>query len=193
MKEEDLIKFRKEHGDIKIRGKNIPKPIFNWYQCGLSDKIMAVLERKEFKAPFPIQCQAISCIMSGRDVIGIAETGSGKTLAYVLPMIRHVLDQRRIKEGEGPIGFVMVPTRELATQIHSVIKPFAKVLGINAACVYGGAGIGTQITELRKGAEIVVCTPGRMIEMLCMSGGRITNLQRVYFLIYNKLFRLPLL
>ena len=193
MKEEDLIKFRKEHGDIKIRGKNIPKPIFNWYQCGLSDKVMAVLEKKDYKAPFPIQCQAISCIMNGRDVIGIAETGSGKTLAYVLPMIRHVLDQRRIKEGEGPIGFVMAPTRELATQIHSVIKPFAKVLGINAACVYGGAGIGTQITELRKGAEIVVCTPGRMIEMLCMSGGRITNLQRVYYLIYIKPFRLPLL
>jgi len=179
MTEEQLLKFRKEHGDIKVRGKNIPRPIFNWYQCGLSEKIIAVLEKKEFKEPFPIQCQAIPCIMSGRDIIGIAETGSGKTLAYVLPMLRHVMDQRKIKEGEGPIGLIMAPTRELATQIHSVIKPFAKILNINAACVYGGAGIGSQISELRRGAEIVVCTPGRMIEMLCLSNGKITNLQRV--------------
>jgi ATP-dependent RNA helicase DDX46/PRP5 len=179
MTDENINKFRKEHGDIKVRGKNIPKPIFNWYQCGLSEKVIAILEKKEFKEPFPIQCQAIPCIMSGRDIIGIAETGSGKTLAYVLPMIRHVMDQRKIREGEGPIGLILAPTRELATQIHTVVKPFAKIMNLHAACVYGGAGIGSQISELRRGAEIAVCTPGRMIEMLCLSNGKITNLQRV--------------
>jgi ATP-dependent RNA helicase DDX46/PRP5 len=97
MTKEDVEKFRKEKGDIKVRGKAVPKPIFSWYQCGLSDRILAVLERKGFSEPFPIQCQSIPCIMSGRDVIGIAETGSGKTLAYVLPMLRHIMDQRALK------------------------------------------------------------------------------------------------
>lgn len=95
--EEEVEKMRKENGDIKVRGKAIPNPIQNWFQCGLSDKIFKVLEKKGFGKPFPIQAQAIPCIMSGRDVIGIAETGSGKTLAFVLPMLRHVLDQRPLK------------------------------------------------------------------------------------------------
>jgi ATP-dependent RNA helicase DDX46/PRP5 len=97
MTKSEVEKFRLENGEIKVRGKQVPKPIFNWYQCGLSNRILAVLERKIFKDPFPIQCQAIPCIMSGRDIIGIAETGSGKTLAYVLPMLRHIADQPALK------------------------------------------------------------------------------------------------
>jgi ATP-dependent RNA helicase DDX46/PRP5 len=185
MSEEDVVNFRKEHGDIKVRGKNIPKPIFNWYQCGLSDKIIAVLENKGYKQPFPIQSQAVPTIMSGRDVIGIAETGSGKTLAYVLPMLRHVMDQRPLKDGEGPISLIFAPTRELATQIYSVIKTFCRFLNLRISCVYGGSGIGPQISELKRGAEIVVCTPGRMIEILCMNNGRITNLQRVSKIVFK--------
>jgi len=75
--------------------------------------VLSVLERKQFKEPFPIQCQAIPGVMSGRDVIGIAETGSGKTLAYVLPMIRHIRAQRPLQENEGMISLIMAPTREL--------------------------------------------------------------------------------
>ena len=92
MSDREVAEFRKIHGDIKVRGLKCPKPISNWYQCGLPDKVLEVIERKAFAAPFPIQCQSIPAIMSGRDVIGIAETGSGKTLAYVLPMIRHIRD-----------------------------------------------------------------------------------------------------
>lgn len=97
LSKEEVEHIRKQMGDIKVRGKNIPKPVNNWYQCGLSDRILAVLERKSFKNPFPIQCQSMPAIMTGRDIIGIAETGSGKTLAYVLPMLRHILDQRPLK------------------------------------------------------------------------------------------------
>lgn len=79
--------------------------------------------------------------MSGRDTIGIAETGSGKTMAYLLPMIRHVADQPKLADGEGPIAIVFAPTRELADQIWREIKVFGKYLGINSVCVYGGAGI----------------------------------------------------
>ena len=114
MTDKEVSEFKKQQGDIKVRGLKCPKPIMNWYQCGLPDAVLEVIEKKSFKAPFPIQCQSIPAIMSGRDVIGIAETGSGKTLAYVLPMIRHIRDQSPLEEGEGLIGLIMVPTRELA-------------------------------------------------------------------------------
>ena len=179
MTEEEVVNFRKENGDIKVRGKNIPRPIFNWYHCGVNSTIIQILEKREIKKPFPIQMQAIPSIMSGRDIIGIAETGTGKTLAYVLPMLRHVLDQRPLKEGEGPIALILVPTRELAVQIYQEIRMFTKYLSIDVSCVYGGSAIGTQISELRRGREIVVATPGRFIEILCLSNGKITNLRRV--------------
>lgn len=79
--------------------------------------------------------------MNGRDVIGIAETGSGKTLAYVLPMLRHIRDQRPLEEGEGMIGLIMVPTRELATQVHKETSQFAKAIGLRVVCVHGGTNI----------------------------------------------------
>ena len=141
MTDKEVAMFRKNNGDIKVRGLKCPKPIMNWYQCGLPDGVIEVIEKKNFAKPFPIQCQAIPCIMSGRDVIGIAETGSGKTLAYVLPMIRHIRDQRPLEEGEGMIGLVMAPTRELAKQIYKESKSFAKACGIRVACIYGGANV----------------------------------------------------
>ena len=187
MSDAEVALFRKEHGDIKVRGRGVPKPIFNWYHCGLNSTIIQVLEHRDIKTPFPIQMQGIPCIMSGRDVIGIAETGSGKTLAYVLPMLRHVMDQRPLKDGDGPIALILVPTRELAVQIYQEIRMFTKYLNIEVSCVYGGSAIGSQISELRRGREIVVATPGRFIEILCLSNGKITNLRRVSNIIYDDL------
>ena len=78
-------------------GKNPQKPVSNWYNFGLPESVYEVVEKRNYKEPFPIQAQGIPCIMSGRDIIGIAETGSGKTLAYLIPMFRHILDQPPIK------------------------------------------------------------------------------------------------
>ena len=131
--------FRKNYGEIKVRGINCPKPIQNWYQCGLPGPIIDLIEKKNFEKPFPIQSQSLPVGMSGRDLIGIAETGSGKTLAYVLPMIRHIRDQRPIKDGiDGPIGLVIAPTRELVLQIYKETKAFAKACGIRVVAIYGG-------------------------------------------------------
>lgn len=94
--------------------------------------------------------------MGGRDIIGIAETGSGKTLAYLLPMFRHILNQRPVKEGEGMIGLIMAPTRELAQQIFNEARSFTKILNLNIVCVYGGAEVGSQLSQLKRTAEIVV-------------------------------------
>jgi len=191
MSKEEVEEYRKELGDIQVRGRDCPKPIKTWYQCGLSDILLTLItEKKKFDNPFPIQCQAIPAIMSGRDVIGVAETGSGKTLAYVLPMLRHIKDQRPLAEGEGPIGLIMAPTRELAWQIYQECKTFARVIGLNVACVYGGAGVQGQIADLKRGCEIVVCTPGRMIDVLQTSNGKITNLKRVTFVVLDEADRM---
>ena len=127
MTEEDVEKYRKELGDVAVRGVEWPRPISNWIQCGLTQRILAVLQKKDFAKPTPIQWQAIPAIMGGRDIIGIAETGSGKTLAYLLPMFRHILNQRPVKEGEGMIALIMAPTRELAQQIYNEARSFTTV------------------------------------------------------------------
>ena len=85
---EEVVQLRRQL-DVKVRGKGCPPPVESWDQCGLSERILALLEKHGLKAPFAIQKQAIPAIMGGRDVIGVAKTGSGKTLAFILPMLRH--------------------------------------------------------------------------------------------------------
>lgn len=190
MTEEEVRAYRKEFDRIKVRGKEIPKPIKTWSQAGLSERMIEVMKKAEFEKPLPIQAQALPVIMSGRDCIGIAKTGSGKTLAFVLPMLRHIKDQPPVVSGEGPIGLIMAPTRELVQQIGKEIKHFTKFLDLVAVCVYGGSGVANQINDLKRGAEIVVCTPGRMIDLLVTSNGKITNLRRVTFLVLDEADRM---
>uniref|UniRef100_A0AC34QFV3 ATP-dependent RNA helicase n=1 Tax=Panagrolaimus sp. JU765 TaxID=591449 RepID=A0AC34QFV3_9BILA len=151
---------------------------------------MKILQKLEYAKPTPIQSQAIPAILSGRDVIGIAKTGSGKTLAFLLPMFRHILDQEPLDEMDGPIGLIMAPTRELALQTWKEAKKFATPMNLNVVCVYGGVGISEQIADLKKGAEIVVCTPGRMIDMLIANNGKVTNLRRITYLVLDEADRM---
>lgn len=190
MSESEVRTYREELGNIVIHGRKCPRPIKNFHQCGLSQKILSVCQKSGYTKPTPIQAQAIPACMSGRDVIGIAKTGSGKTLAFLLPMLRHMLDQPLPERGEGPIGLIMAPTRELAVQLHLEAQKFCKKLGTRAVCVYGGAGISSQIGDLKRGAAIVVCTPGRMIDILCTNAGRVTNLTRVSFVVLDEADRM---
>jgi ATP-dependent RNA helicase DDX46/PRP5 len=176
---------------IQVRGKNCPKPIEKWSQFGMPHGIHEVIKKVlKYEIPTPIQAQAIPAIMSGRDVIGIAKTGSGKTIAFLLPMFRHIKDQRPSQGQEGPIGLIMTPTRELALQIFRECKHFSKILGLRVSCCYGGAPIRDQIADLKRGAEIIICTPGRMIDLLCANGGRVTNLKRVSYLVLDEADRM---
>uniref|UniRef100_A0A670J556 RNA helicase n=1 Tax=Podarcis muralis TaxID=64176 RepID=A0A670J556_PODMU len=168
MTQEEVNAYRLEMEGIIVKGKGCPKPIKTWVQCGISMKILNSMKKHGYEKPTPIQAQAIPAIMGGRDLIGIAKTGSGKTIAFLLPMFRHIMDQRPLEEGEGPIAVIMTPTRELALQITKECKKFSKTLGVRVVCVYGGTGISEQIAELKRGAEIIVCTPGRMIDMLAV-------------------------
>ncbi|XP_042288277.1 probable ATP-dependent RNA helicase DDX46 [Thunnus maccoyii] len=190
MTPEDVNAFRLELEGITVKGKGSPKPIKTWVQCGVSMKILNALKKHSYEKPTPIQAQAIPAIMSGRDLIGIAKTGSGKTIAFLLPMFRHIMDQRPLEEAEGPISVIMTPTRELALQITKECKKFSKPLGLRVVCVYGGTGISEQIAELKRGAEIIVCTPGRMIDMLGANSGRVTNLRRVTYVVLDEADRM---
>ncbi|CAG8505493.1 2654_t:CDS:10 [Rhizophagus irregularis] len=184
----DLL--RVELGGIKIRGVDCPKPIQKWTHAGLPAACLQIIKKLNFEKPTPIQSQAIPAIMAGRDVIGVAKTGSGKTIAFLLPMFRHIKDQRPLEQMEGPIAIIMTPTRELAVQIHKECKHFLKGLNLRAVCAYGGSPIKDQIAELKRGAEIIVCTPGRMIDLLCANSGRVTNLKRVTYLVLDEADRM---
>ena len=128
---ESAVEERRAEMHIRVRGRGAPAPVTTFRECGLSERILAVLESQGIDQPFPVQAQCLPCIMAGRDVIGIAKTGSGKTLAYLLPMLRHIMDQPPLQPGEsGPIGLCLAPARELAFQIHNVCKVFAKNLGL---------------------------------------------------------------
>ena len=180
------VNERREDLSIKVRGKGCPAPVESWEQCGLSERVLQCLDRLNLTSPFAIQQQAIPAIMCGRDLIAVAKTGSGKTLAFLLPMFRHILVQPPLQEGDGPIGLIMAPARELAFQIFNEAKKFCKSLGLRVACVYGGAGVAEQIADLKRGAEIVVCTPGRMIDILCMQAGKMTTLRRVTMVVIDE-------
>ncbi|KAK3383382.1 hypothetical protein B0T24DRAFT_661905 [Lasiosphaeria ovina] len=190
MTEEEAAELRLELDGIKVSGKDIPKPVQKWSQCGLTQPILDTIEGLGFEMPTPIQMQALPVIMSGRDVIGVAKTGSGKTMAFALPMLRHIKDQDPLANDDGPIALIMAPTRELCTQIHSDLQPFMKALKLRAIAAYGGNAIKDQIAELKRGAEIIVATPGRLIDLLAANAGRVTNLKRVSYLVLDEADRM---
>ncbi len=127
---------------------------------GLSDDVLKGITDQGFEEAFPIQEAVIPVLLSGRDVVGQAHTGSGKTAAFALSMLQ------KIQPNQGIQGLIMAPTRELAIQINEEIKKFGKHTGIRTATVYGGQGMGIQLDALHRGAEIVVATPGRLIDHL---------------------------
>jgi len=190
MSDAEVEEYRTEMEGIKTKGKNVPKPIKNWPQCGVSSKILHLLKKQGYEKPTPIQAQAIPVCMSGRDIIGIAKTGSGKTLAFLLPLFRHIADQDELEEGDGPIAIIMTPTRELCLQIGKECRKFMRACNARAVCVYGGTGISEQIAELKRGAEVIVCTPGRMIDMLAANSGKVTNLRRITYLVLDEADRM---
>jgi superfamily II DNA/RNA helicase len=131
--------------------------------------LVAELAARGIHEPFAIQARAMPDALDGRDVLGRAQTGSGKTLAFGLPMLTrlaalHATGTRRNEK--APRGLVLVPTRELALQVADVLVPLGRTLRINVMTVYGGVAISRQIDRLRRGIDIVVATPGRLIDLM---------------------------
>lgn len=189
MTEAEVQELRLDLDGIKVSGKDVPKPVQKWSHCGLTQPLLNVVEKLGYEKPTPIQMQALPVIMSGRDVIGVAKTGSGKTMAFLLPMFRHIKDQEPVRD-DGPIGLILTPTRELATQIYRDCKPFLSALNLRAVCAYGGPPIKDQIAQLKAGAEIVVATTGRFIDLLAANQGRVVSLKRTTYIVLDEADRM---
>ncbi|KAJ9547741.1 hypothetical protein OSB04_020284 [Centaurea solstitialis] len=186
MSEQDVAEYRKSLA-IRVSGFDVPRPIKTFAEAGFSVELMKAIAKQAYEKPTPIQCQSLPVVLSGRDVIGIAKTGSGKTAAFILPMIVHIMDQPELAKEEGPIGVVCAPTRELAHQIYLEAKKFAKANGIRVSAVYGGMSKLEQFKELKSGCEIVIATPGRLIDMLKMKA---LTMSRATYLVLDEADRM---
>ncbi|KAH6815778.1 P-loop containing nucleoside triphosphate hydrolases superfamily protein [Perilla frutescens var. frutescens] len=186
MTEQEVIMYRARR-EITIEGHDVPKPIRMFQEAGFPAYCLEVIGRLGFVEPTPIQSQGWPMALRGRDLIGIAETGSGKTLSYLLPAFVHVSAQPRLAQGDGPIVLVLAPTRELAIQIQEEAVKFGSLANIRSTCIYGGAPKGPQIRDLKRGVEIVIATPGRLIDML---EAQHTNLRRVTYLVLDEADRM---
>jgi superfamily II DNA/RNA helicase len=145
----------------------LPQPAATTFaELGLDDRLVRALAERDIRTPFAIQARALPDALAGSDVLGRAETGSGKTLAFGLPMLSRIADLPGRTRATAPRGLVLVPTRELAEQVAEVLRPLARTLGLLVTTVYGGVSIGRQIDQLRRGADVVVATPGRLIDLL---------------------------
>jgi superfamily II DNA/RNA helicase len=141
-------------------------PATDFGALGLDPRIVAAMAARGITAPFAIQARALPDALAGRDVLGRAETGSGKTLAFGLPMLSRVAAIPGRPRATAPRGLVLVPTRELAEQVANALRPIGRSLGLLVTTVYGGVSIGRQIDRLRRGVDVVVATPGRLIDLL---------------------------
>ena len=136
-------------------------------QLGLSTELLRAVHEQGYTEPTPIQAQAIPVILEGKDVMGGAQTGTGKTASFVLPMLKRleVHANNSMSPAKHPIrAVILTPTRELAMQVHDSVKTYGKYLALRSALVYGGVSIDTQIAAVRAGVEILVATPGRLLD-----------------------------
>ncbi|QEN07071.1 DEAD/DEAH box helicase [Oceanispirochaeta crateris] len=133
-------------------------------QLGLKEEILKAVQEKGYKETTPIQAQAIPAIMKSRDVLGGAQTGTGKTAAFALPLLHRLSESER--KGKQPRVLVLTPTRELAEQVGESFRNYGKYVQLKTTTVYGGVKINPQIGTLRKGVDILVATPGRLLDHL---------------------------
>lgn len=184
---DEHVRAYRQKRDIHVTGDGVPKPVETFEEASFPDYVLREVTRAGFSEPTAIQAQGWPMALQGRDLIGLAETGSGKTLSYLLPAVVHINAQPHLSYGDGPIVLVLAPTRELAVQIQNECVKFGSSSRITSTCVYGGAPKGPQCRDLRRGVEIVIATPGRLIDML---DSRVTNLRRVTYLVLDEADRM---
>lgn len=146
----------------------------SFQDLNLNTPLRNALEDLNFQAPTPIQEQAFSSIMSGKDVVGIAQTGTGKTFAYLLPLLRML----KYSEQKNPRILIMVPTRELVVQVVEEVEKLAKYINLRVTGVYGGVNINTQHQNLMQGQDIVVSTPRRLYDLVLRRAVQLKSIQK---------------
>jgi superfamily II DNA/RNA helicase len=145
---------------------NAPAPDTTFRELGLPARLVSSLAARGIDTPFAIQARVLPDALAGRDVLGRAQTGSGKTLAFGLPILARLAATPARRREKAPRALVLVPTRELARQVADVLVPLGHPLGVSVTTVYGGVAISRQIDRMRRGVDVVVATPGRLIDLL---------------------------
>ncbi len=194
MKERDWRIFREEF-NIQIKGKEInnmtlPTPLRSWEESNIPKPLLSIIQNIGYLEPTPIQRAAIPIALSNRDVLGIAQTGSGKTASFIIPLLSHIIDLpplNEITKTNGPYAIILAPVRELAQQIASEAEKFCKPLGFNVVSIIGGHNLETQAYNVQQGAEIVVATPGRLLDVL---GLRVIVLRQCCYVILDEADRM---
>ena len=154
---------------------------------GLSPELMRAVSDKGYDTPSPIQAQAIPAVMSGRDVLAGAQTGTGKTASFVLPILQRLLDDTGHGTSRAPRALVLTPTRELAAQVAQSARDYGKYVQLQTYQVFGGVSINPQISNLRSGCDVLVATPGRLLDL---AQQRCVDLSRIQVLVLDEADRM---
>ena len=168
MRERDWRIF-KEDFNIATKGGGIPNPMRSWQESGLPKRLLDIVDQAGYKEPSAVQRAAIPVALQSRDLIGVAVTGSGKTAAFLLPLLVYISELPALNEAtknDGPYAIILAPTRELAQQIEIEAKKFATPLGFTCVSLVGGHSIEEQSYNMRDGAEIIIATPGRLVDCI---------------------------
>ncbi len=131
---------------------------------GLSSPILKAIEEQGYTTPSPIQQQAIPAVINGEDVMAAAQTGTGKTAGFTLPILQRLSSGPKVK-GNHVRALILTPTRELAAQVHDNVEKYSRHLPLNSTVVFGGVKINPQMMKLRKGCDVLVATPGRLMDL----------------------------
>src|SRR4051812_30619518 len=163
-------------------------PLLTSFQdFGLADAIMRALKEENYHTPTPIQAQTIPLAVSGRDVIGIAQTGTGKTASFALPILHRLLENRSKPQPKSPRVLVLSPTRELSGQILDSFNAYGRHIRLTSALAIGGVPMGRQVRSLMQGVEVLVATPGRLLDLV---QGNALKLNQVEFLVLDEADRM---
>src|SRR5690348_16656968 len=154
---------------------------------GLAEPLLRALDAAKYTVPTPIQARTIPLLLQGRDVLGIAQTGTGKTAAFALPVLQHLAASRERAQPKSPRALVLAPTRELAVQIARSFDTYGRGLGLRLGMVIGGLGFGRQIESLQRGVDILVATPGRLLDLVERGNVKLGN---VTFLVLDEADRM---
>jgi ATP-dependent RNA helicase RhlE len=155
---------------------------------GLADVLLRAITEEGYTTPTPIQAQAIPVVLSGRDLLGAAQTGTGKTAAFTLPILQMLSAHAAATPGHRPVrALVLVPTRELAAQVGESVKTYGRHTALRSAMVFGGVNIKPQIDNLRRGVDILVATPGRLLDHMQQ---RTVNLSSLEILVLDEADRM---
>lgn len=154
--------------EVSVKGEDAPRPILQFADCKFLPKLQGNLEAAGYETPTPVQMQTIPAALKGRDVLVSAETGSGKTASFLLPIIMRccLIRIHGLSEREKPLAMVLAPTRELCTQVEEQAKVLAKGLPFKTALVVGGDAMPQQVHRIKQGVELIIGTPGRLIDLL---------------------------